>query len=74
MIHHLMYFLLNYSPDGANIEIGVNIIILQKECESILIFFSLFHMSLFLDEIFCNLLFKIHKVAPIDHIFCVNHC
>ncbi len=28
----------------------------------------------FFNEIFCNLLLKIHIVAPIDHMFCVNHC
>jgi len=31
-------------------------------------------MKEFLNEIFCNLLLKIHIVAPIDHMFCVNHC
>ncbi len=36
--------------------------------------FSFFHMKEFLDEIFCNLLLKIHIVAPIFHMFCVNHC
>ncbi len=40
-------------------------------------FFSLFHMSSFLNsyyEIFCNLLLKIHIFSAKDHIFCVNHC
>jgi hypothetical protein len=36
-------------------------------------FFSFFHMKEFLNEIFCNLLLKIHIVAPIDYMFCVNH-
>jgi hypothetical protein len=36
--------------------------------------FSLFHMKEFLNEIFCNLFFKIHIVAPIDHMFCVKRC
>jgi hypothetical protein len=49
-------------------------ITLQKDCESFLIIFSLFHMKEFLNEIFCNLLLKIHVVVPIDHMFCVNHC
>jgi hypothetical protein len=31
-------------------------------------------MKEFLNEIFCNLLLKIHIVTPIDHMFCVNHC
>jgi hypothetical protein len=31
--------------------------------------FSLFHMKGFLNEIFCNLLLKIHIVVPIDHMF-----
>jgi len=37
-------------------------------------FFPFFHMNFFLNEIFCNLLLKIHIVTPIDHMFCVNHC
>jgi hypothetical protein len=37
-------------------------------------FFSFFHMKEFLNEIFCDLLLKIHIVALIDHMFCVNHC
>jgi len=37
-------------------------------------FFPFFHMKEFLNEIFCNLLLKIHIVTPIDHMFCVNHC
>ncbi len=36
--------------------------------------FLLFHMKEFLNEIFCNLLLKIHIVFPIDNMFCVNHC
>jgi hypothetical protein len=52
---------------------GFNKIILQKDCESFLIFFT-FSMKEFWNEIFCNLLFKIHIVAPIYHMFCVNHC
>jgi hypothetical protein len=36
--------------------------------------FSPLHMKEFFNEIFCNLLLKIHIVAPIDHMFCVNHC
>jgi hypothetical protein len=36
--------------------------------------FSFFHMIFFFNEIFCNLLLKMHIVAPINHIFCVkNH-
>jgi hypothetical protein len=31
-------------------------------------------MKELLNEIFCNLLLKIHIVVPIDHMFCVNHC
>jgi hypothetical protein len=31
--------------------------------------FSLFHMKEFLNEIFYNLLLKIHIIAPIDHMF-----
>ncbi len=31
-------------------------------------------MKEFLNEIFCNLLLKIHIVSPIDHMICVNHC
>jgi len=30
-------------------------------------------MNFFLNEIFHNLLLKIHIVAPIYHMFCVNH-
>ncbi len=37
-------------------------------------FFSFFHMKEFFNEIFCNFLFKIHIVAPLNHMFCVNHC
>ncbi len=40
----------------------------------LLSFFSFFYKKELLNEIFCNLLLKIHIVAPIDHIFCVNHC
>jgi hypothetical protein len=36
-------------------------------------FFHFFHMKVFLNEIFCNLLLKIHIAAPIDYMFCVNH-
>jgi hypothetical protein len=39
-----------------------------------LVFFHFFHMKDFLNETFCNLLLKIRMVAPIDHMFCVNHC
>jgi hypothetical protein len=46
---------------------------LQKDCESFLILSSFFHMKEFLNKIFCNLLLKIHVVAPIEHMFCVNH-
>jgi hypothetical protein len=31
-------------------------------------------MKEFLNEIFCNLLLKMHIVASIDHMFCINHC
>jgi hypothetical protein len=47
---------------------------LTKGLWILLSFFSLLHMKEFLNEIFCNLLLKINIVAPIDHIFCVNHC
>jgi hypothetical protein len=30
-------------------------------------------MKVFLNEIFFNLLLKMHIVFPIDHMFCVNH-
>jgi hypothetical protein len=56
---------------GASTKIGANGITLQKDCESFLV---LFHMKEFLNEIFCSLLLKIHIVAPMDHMFCVNHC
>jgi hypothetical protein len=36
--------------------------------------FSFFHLKDFLNEIFSNLLLKIHIIAPIDHMFFVNHC
>jgi hypothetical protein len=52
---------------------GVNRITLQKGYESFLVFFSFFHMNFFFNEIFCNLLLKIHIVAPIDHTFLDNH-
>ncbi len=35
--------------------------------------FSLFHMKEIFNEIFRNLLLKVRIVAPIDHMFCVNH-
>ncbi len=57
-----------------NIHKGANMITLQKDYESCLIFFHFFHMKEFLNEIFCNLLSNIHIVALIDHMFCVNHC
>jgi hypothetical protein len=36
--------------------------------------FSFFHMKEFFNEIFCDLLLKIHIVAPTNHMFFVNHC
>jgi hypothetical protein len=37
--------------------------------------FSLFHMKDFLNEIFCNLLLKVHIVIQyITYMFCVSHC
>jgi hypothetical protein len=56
---------------GASTYIGTNMITLQKDYESFLI---IFHMKEFLNEIFCYLLLEIHIVAPIDHMFFVNHC
>jgi hypothetical protein len=44
-------------------------IILQKDCE----FFLVFLYEIFLNDIFYNLLLKIHIVV-IDHMFCINHC
>jgi hypothetical protein len=34
--------------------------------------FSFFYKKEFFNEIFCNLLRKIHVVVPIDHMFCVK--
>jgi hypothetical protein len=48
-------------------------IILQKDCEFFFSLFIYFYMKIFLNEIFYNLLLKIHIVV-IDHMFCVNHC
>jgi hypothetical protein len=45
------------------------VITLQKKSESFLV---LFHVKEFLNEIFCKLLLKVHIIAPIDHVFCVN--
>jgi hypothetical protein len=39
-----------------------------------LIPFHFFDMKQFLNEIFYNLLLKIHIVAPIDYMFCISHC
>jgi hypothetical protein len=36
--------------------------------------FSFFHMKEFMNENFDNFLLKINIVAPINHMFCVNHC
>jgi hypothetical protein len=55
---------------GANTHKGANVITSQKDYESFLIFFD---MKEFLNEVFCNLLLKIHINALIDHLFCVNH-
>jgi hypothetical protein len=45
---------------GASTHKGTYGITLQKDYEYFLVFFSFFHMKEFLDEIFCNLLLKIH--------------
>ncbi len=37
-------------------------------------FFFIFSYERFFNEIFCNFLFKIHIVAPLNHMFCGNHC
>ncbi len=34
--------------------------------------FSLFHITFFWDEIFCNMLLKIHVSFSIHYIFCIN--
>jgi hypothetical protein len=39
-----------------------------------LVLFILSYMKKKLNEIFCNLLLKIHIVALTYHMFCVNHC
>jgi len=49
-------------------------ITLQKGYESFLSFFIFSYNLEFLNKIFCNLLLQIHIVAPIDQMFCVNHC
>jgi hypothetical protein len=56
---------------GAGTHKGAKGITIQKECES---FFFHFFIWNFLNKIFCNLLLKIQIVAPIYHMFWVNHC
>ncbi len=46
--------------------------LLYKRIVNLFQSFFTFYMKSFLNEIFCNLLLKIHIVAPIDHMFCVN--
>jgi len=58
---------------GANTHKGTNGITLQKDYEFFLAIF-IFSYERILNEIFCNLLLKIHTVAPIDHMVCVNQC
>jgi len=48
-------------------------ITLQKDYESFSFFFIFSYNLEFLNKILCNLLLKKHIVAPIDHMFCVNH-
>jgi hypothetical protein len=48
--------------------------LLYKKTMNFFSFFSIFHMKEFLNEIFGNLLLKIHIGAPINHMFYVNHC
>jgi hypothetical protein len=40
--------------------------------QSFLWSFSLYHRKDFCDEIFCNMLLKIHITFSIHHIFCIN--
>jgi hypothetical protein len=46
--------------------------LLYKRTMGLFYSFYTFSYEFFLNEIFCNLLLKIHIVAPIDHMFCVN--
>ncbi len=62
-----------YLQMSANTHKGANGITLQKDYESFLAFFT-FSYERILNEIFCNLLLRIHTVAPLDHMVCVNQC
>jgi hypothetical protein len=57
---------------GAGTHKIANMITLQHDCVSFLVFLA-FSYDFFFNEIFCNLLLKIHIIAPIDHMFYVNH-
>jgi len=62
-----------YIQMGANTHKGANKITLQKDYESFLAFF-IFSYERILNEIFCNLLLKIHINAPLDQMVCVDWC
>jgi hypothetical protein len=48
--------------------------LLYERNVSLFLIFSLFQMKEFFNEIFYNLLLQILIVAPINHMFGVNHC